>query len=387
MKKILSSLLLVLGVPWLAVQWQDSQQGSGPQEPSLTVPELLGGEVGQGFARPLKVREFRFPEDHAPHPDFRTEWWYFTGNLRADEQDLGYQLTFFRQALLSPAERLLERHSKWSASHAWMAHFAISDPTRQNFHHFQKLSREAIGLAGYRLKPLSLWVENWRMEWLANEEIQLHAQAQECQLDLRLKSLKPVVLQGNSGLSQKGPDPGQSSYYYSLTRLQTQGKIRLPGLATQRVTGLSWMDREWSTQPLAKDLVGWDWFSLQLSNGEELMYYQLRDRQGQATPHSSGSWVRANGEVQACPSGQVQLEVTAQWKSPIDGSSYPAGWNLSLSSGMQLKIQPKLANQEMTGVGRYWEGAVAVQGIDALGKPIQGSGYVELVGYGAAGAE
>ena len=387
MKKILSSLLLVLGVPWLAVLWQDTRHNSGPQEPSLSVPELLGGEVGQGFARPLAVRQFRFPEDHAPHPDFRTEWWYFTGNLRTRDQDLGYQLTFFRQALLSPAERLLERHSKWSASHAWMAHFAISDPTRERFHHFQKLSREAIGLAGYQDKPLSLWVENWRMEWLPNDEVRLQAQAQECQLDLRLKSLKPVVLQGNAGLSQKGPDPGQSSYYYSLTRLQTQGQIGLPGLAQQQVTGLSWMDREWSTQPLSKNLVGWDWFSLQLSNGEELMYYQLRDKQGKATAQSSGSWVRSNGEVVACPSDQVELAVTDQWKSPIDGSSYPAGWNLELKSGLRLQIKPKLANQEMTGVGRYWEGAVRVRGFDAQGKRIQGSGYVELVGYGAAAGE
>lgn len=378
---ILASCVVLLALPWLALQGLGGKANPALSQPSLSVAELLGGEVGQGFSRPLEVRSFEFPRDHAPHSDFRTEWWYFTGNLEATREAFGYELTLFRQALLTPLERLQPRQSGWAASHAWMGHFAISDLSRQRFFHFQKLSREAVGLAGFQTSPPRVWVEQWSVEFLP-EGVRLRASQEDCQLQLDLLPLKPIVLQGNRGLSQKGPEPGQSSYYYSWTRLQTRGQLSVPGKADAQVQGLSWMDREWSTRPLSQDLLGWDWFALQLDNGQELMYYQLRDRQGRSVAQSSGTWVKTDGQSQHLTSQQVQLEVTGQWSSPLDNSTYPAGWKLKVENpDLQLSIRPRMPNQEMTGMGRYWEGAVEVEGLDAEGKAVKGHGYVELVGY------
>jgi predicted secreted hydrolase len=357
----------------------------GPGRPTLTVAEALGDQQStEGYARALGPREFRFPEDHGPHPEFRSEWWYWTGNLEtADGRAFGYQLTMFRQAL-APTQP--ERASQWGARHVYMAHFALSDIGAQRFHAFERFSREALGLAGVQASPFRVWLRDWEVK--ATEggvfPMRLSARGEDgATLELVLEEGKPPVLQGDRGLSQKGPQAGNASYYYSLTRMPSRGTVTVDG-RTYEVTGTSWVDREWSTGPLGREQVGWDWFALQLSDGSELMYYQLRDRDGTVNPFSAGTFVPAQGVPVRLPRDEVRLEVLDTWKSPRGGTAYPARWRLSVPTlRLALDITPAQADQELPVSLRYWEGAVRVQGTRA-GQPLSGRGYVELTGYGDA---
>ncbi len=365
MRSLIGSLLFLLLVPLLAEWFQRTWAPTGPAQPSLSVTDLLKG--GEGFANPKPGRRFEFPRDHGPHDEFLSEWWYFTGNLG----DFGYELTLFRQATENPVDRLIPRTSSWASKHSMMGHFAISDLRAQKFYRFERLSRAALGMAGAKLGPKVAWIEDWTIEMPAPERFDLRAAAEGCSLKLSMESLKAPVLQGEDGYSRKGDKPEQSSYYYSLTRLKTQGEIQVPS-GRYPVRGSSWMDREWSTQPLGKEMDGWDWFALQLEDGSELMFYQLRDKQGRSSVWSAGSWVAADGKVTRLKRDDLTLEVTSYWQSPVDGSEYPAGWKIRVL-GRQLVVKPRLADQEMTGAVRYWEGAVEIEG--------GGSGYVEMVGY------
>ncbi|MBS2035293.1 carotenoid 1,2-hydratase [bacterium] len=365
MRSLLGSLLFLMLVPLLAEWYQRKVVMSAPAQPSLSVPELLGGEAGKGFAYPRPGRRFRFPEDHGPHPDFRSEWWYFTGNL----DDYGYELTIFRQATLSPADALIARTSEWASPSLMMGDFAVSDVAGQRFYRYEKLSRAALGLAGSGSGAKLAWVEDWTVELKGPGQFRVRAAQDECSLDLLLTSEKTPVLQGENGYSRKGDEPEQSSYYYSLTRLRSEGTIN-----GRAVRGLSWMDREWSTRSLSSRLAGWDWFSLQLEDGSDLMFYQLRQKQGGSSPWSAGTWVDAAGQTRHLKRDDVKIEVLEQWRSPVDGTLYPAGWKLQLLPlKRELTLKPRLADQELRGAVRYWEGAVDVSE--------GGRGYVELVGY------
>ncbi|HEY0093038.1 MAG TPA: carotenoid 1,2-hydratase, partial [Archangium sp.] len=265
--------------------------------PTLKVSEALGGgaQGAEGYTRALEPREFHFPEDHGPHAGFRTEWWYWTGNLStADGHDFGYQLTLFRTAF-APKEK--ERTSAWGTRQVYMGHLAVSDIGAGRFHAFERFSRATLGLAGAQAEPFKVWLEGWSAEAVGDEALpmRLTAQAEGVSLSLVLEAGKPPVLQGDRGLSQKGPEPGNASYYYSLTRMPTRGQVTVEGRAYE-VTGQSWMDREWSTSALSGDQVGWDWFALQLSDGGELMYYQLRRRDGTVDAFTAGTLVPAQGE-------------------------------------------------------------------------------------------
>lgn len=365
MRALLASLLFLLLVPLLAEWFQRTWSPSESVRPSLKVTDLMAG--GEGFANPKPGRPFSFPQDHGPHDEFLSEWWYFTGNLG----DFGYELTLFRQATEKPVDILIPRTSRWASKHSMMGHFAISDVGAGKFYRFQRLSRAALGLAGAGPAPRLAWVEDWTVEMPAPERFALRAAAEGCSLKLDMSSLKAPVLQGEDGYSRKGDLPEQSSYYYSLTRLETRGEIRVPS-GVHTVQGSSWMDREWSTQPLGKEMAGWDWFALQLNDGCELMFYQLRDKQGRAVRWSAGSWVAADGRVTRLKGDDLKLEVTDHWRSPVDGADYPAGWKIGVM-GRSLVVKPRIADQEMTGAVRYWEGAVEVSE--------GGRGYVEMVGY------
>ena len=375
--------MLLLGIVPLVAAYRDEGPAGGVT-PSISVPELLGGEVGEGFAQPSEHPTFDFPKDHGPHRNFRTEWWYFTGNLAGAGHEFGYELTLFRQALASPLQSLIPRTSQWASSQAILGHFAISDLSGGKFYHFQRLSRAALGLAGCQPPPNLAWVEDWRIGY-SDGKFSLTAEDSKCSIDLHLESRKQPVLQGKGGYSRKDDGVDQASQYYSLTRLQTRGTVSLPSGPTP-VTGLSWMDREWSTRPMGSDLAGWDWFALQTNDDQEFMFYQLRDKRGASTRWSAGSWVNPGGEVTRLSADQVKIEVTDGWQSPLDGTRYPAGWLLTVPErGVKLQVRPRLANQELTGLGRYWEGAVSFQGQDGEGHELAGTGYVELVGYSAAG--
>jgi predicted secreted hydrolase len=381
---------LVLGVVLALVglaagAWLVTREATPPTKgPRLTVAEALGGTDGtQGYARAEGPREFHFPEDHGPHPEFRTEWWYWTGNLEsADGHVFGYQLTLFRNAL---APREAERESAWGSRDIYMGHFALSDINAGRFHVFERFSRAALGLAGARAQPFQVWLENWKVEGDAGGvfPMRLSAEAQGVVLSLVLEEGKPPVLQGDRGLSQKTAEAGNASYYYSLTRMPTRGTILADG-RSHEVTGTSWMDREWSTSSLGKEQVGWDWFALQLSDGSEIMYYQLRRQDGSADPFSAGVDIPSQGEAVRLSRDEVRIEVLSTWRSPRSGTTYPARWRFSVPSRqLVLEITPAQADQELPVAVLYWEGAVRIQGTRA-GQPITGRGYVELTGYGDA---
>ena len=346
----------------------------------VSVTEALGGEPEGGFARATAPRRFSFPADHGPHTGFRTEWWYFTGNLTtAEGRRFGYQLTFFRVAL-KPGPAV--RSSRWGANEVFMAHFAVTDVDGKRFHHVERFSRAALGLAGAGGSPLAVRLEDWSaletsaIPW----SMQLAARDNETAVDLQVRSIGPVVLNGEGGLSRKGSRPGSASYYYSLPRMETSGTIRI-GKETFAVAGLSWLDREWSTSALERDQAGWDWFALQLADGRELMFYRLRRSDETDDPFSSGTFVAADGTSRHLAREDVALEVTGHWQSTASGVSYPSRWRLRVpSESLDLEIVPRLADQELRATIRYWEGAVTVRPM-AAGSP-GGSGYVELTGYG-----
>ncbi len=385
MRRIVGILLLVAVLVGVG-QWYLAGQASDyiATEPRLSLGQALGGELA-GFARADRPREFRFPDDHGPHPTYRTEWWYYTGNLKSAEgRHFGFQLTFFRTALNAPPDQA-GRASAWGTQDVYMAHFALSDVATQRFHAFQRLSRAALGLAGASAAPFRVWLEDWSVtgETAVGRPVsmRLSAAEQDVALDLRLVSDKPIVLHGQNGLSQKGAATGQASYYYSFTRLRSAGIIRL-GDDEFQVQGLSWMDREWSTSVLSEAIQGWDWFAIQLTNGQELMVYQIRQQAGDIHSRSSGTLVAADGTTQTLTSKDFQIEVLQTWQSPADGTVYPAQWRLRIpSEAIDLTITPYLADQEMHTLIRYWEGAVRAQGT-AQGRSLAGDGYVELTGYG-----
>ena len=347
----------------------------------VSVTEALGGKPEKGFARAAAPRRFAFPADHGPHPGFRTEWWYFTGNLKtAQGQSFGYQLTFFRVAL-KPGP--VARSSRWGASEVFMAHFAVTDVAGKRFHYAERFSRSALGLAGAGGRPLAVRLEDWSALETAAEPwgMQLAARDGDVALDLNVLAITPVVLNGEGGLSRKGSASGNASYYYSIPRMETSGTIRI-GKETFSVSGLTWLDREWSTSALEADQAGWDWFALQLDDGRDLMFYRMRRVDGSADKFSSGTLVAADGTSRHLAGAEVQLAIDDWWTSPASGSRYPARWRLRVpAEGLDLEIAPRLADQELLASVRYWEGAVAIRGISA-GSP-GGSGYLEMTGYGA----
>lgn len=355
------------------------------QETVRSVVRSLGDADRGGFARAYAPREFAFPRDHGPHPQYKHEWWYVTGNLQTtNDRHFGFQLTFFRIGLTPTA---VTRPSAWATREIYMAHFALSDVAGGQFYAFERFSRAAVGLAGASSTPLRVWLDDWSLQ--GNEagraagelSLRLRAAENHIALDLTVDSKKPIVLQGERGLSRKSATPGNASYYYSATRLRTHGVVRV-GDESFSVEGLSWMDREWATSALDQEQAGWDWFALHLSDGRELMYYQLRQRDGTAHPFSQGMLVSVDGVGHRLSAADVHLDVVDRWQSPRTGVQYPSRWRLRVQQAqLDLIIEPYLPNQELNVSVRYWEGAVHGSG-SAQGRAVSASGYVELVGYG-----
>lgn len=363
---------------WLLCACQPSPPAA---EPALSLGDVLAGTPDGAFARAERPRAFDFPADHGPHPGYRSEWWYLTGNLETTEgRRFGYQWTLFRFGL-SPAPP--QRRSRWASNQIYMAHFTITDAKGERFAAFERLERGALSLAGADGNPLRFWIDGWQLHATASGSWMLRAQGDaESAVSLKLQPLKPVVLQGDAGLSRKSDARGNASYYYSIPRLATEGTVRLGG-RTYAVQGLSWMDREWSTSALSPEQSGWDWFALQLDDGSDLMFYRLRRKDGSVDPHSAGTLIGPQGEVLRLSHDQVRIQVLAHWRSD-DGVVYPSRWRLQVpSADVDLEVTPVLANQELTLSVRYWEGAVDVRG-NRRGRSLTGRGYVELAGYGAA---
>jgi predicted secreted hydrolase len=264
-----------------------------------------------------------------------------------------------------------------------MGHLALTDVDGKDHQGFEHFSRGAAGLAGAQASPYRVWLEDWSVEEVAPGVSRLRAAQDGWALDLLLADEKGPILQGERGYSPKGPQPGNASYYYSLTRLETTGTVQVPG-AAYPVDGWSWMDHEWSTSALAADQVGWDWFSLQLDDGSDLMVFQLRKEDGSIDPFSSGTFVAADGSTRPLSRDDFEIRVEDTWRSPATGASYPAAWTLSVPAvDLVLEIEPLLADQELTVSYAYWEGAVQAEGVRE-GRSVGGSGYVELTGYAAS---
>lgn len=347
---------------------------------SITVGSALGGGDHAGYQRADQPRPFHFPADHGPHPEFRNEWWYMTGNLAdATGRQFGYQLTLFRIAL-SPDQPVMD--SAWRTNQVYMGHFALTDVSGEKHHGFERFSRGAAGLAGAQATPFRVWLENWALSGTATDALPMRLQAREgdIALDLTLQAGKPVVLQGDRGWSQKSAEPGNASYYYSHTRLPTRGTVDLNG-QTFAVQGSSWLDREWSTSALGPEQSGWDWFALQLDDGRDLMFYRLRRKDGGMDSFSKGVLVDAGGQTRLLRGNAVDLQPLGEWTSPQSGDRYPAAWRLRLpGEKLDLTVTPKVAAQEMRLTVRYWEGAVAVSG-RAGEDNIHGQGYLEMTRY------
>jgi len=337
------------------------------------IAQSLSGYDISGFKRVQMPREFKFPQDLGPHPEYQTEWWYYTGNL-ADSagRDFGYQLIFFRRALSSYE---VDRESKWASNQIYFAHFALSDIENREFYSSERWSRSALGLAGAETMPFRVWIDDWSVQG-EGKSFKLKANDSSISLDLLLIPVKPPVLQGDKGLSQKSQEPGNASYYFSQTRIDTSGRIIIDGQEFE-VRGLSWLDREWSTSALGENQEGWDWFSIQLNDGREIMLYQLRLKDGGIDNYSSGSIVNKNGDLTPLKAADFEIEVLDTWKSSKTGIDYPSKWRISIPGhDIELNVVPLLQDQELLHSFIYWEGAVKISG-----EGFSGKGYVELTGY------
>ncbi|HJR68554.1 MAG TPA: lipocalin-like domain-containing protein [Gammaproteobacteria bacterium] len=359
-----------------------AQQDDAPAPVSSGL-RYLGGVADSSFARATEPREFRFPADHGGHPEFQTEWWYLTGNLAtADGRHFGFELTFFRYAVAAGTSTH-EGASAWRADQIWMAHFAITDTKEQRFLTAERLSRQALGLAGVTTEPLRVWVKDWSLEGgeaAGRLELQAEARDENMELVLELTAARPPVAHGAAGLSHKGATAGNASYYYSVPRLEARGRVGVEG-ATFTVTGSAWLDREWSTSSLEPGIVGWDWFALHISDGASLMFYRLRTANGESSPYSSGSYVSPAGARTELSATDVALTPLDHWTSRTTGTRYPTAWRLLLASqGLDLEIRPYLQHQEVDLSVRYWEGAVHADGSGAQGR-VTAQGYLELAGY------
>ncbi|MCW5797843.1 MAG: carotenoid 1,2-hydratase [Nitrospira sp.] len=353
--------------------------------PAFTALAVATVETSQAFDMAAPGYQYRFPRDHGAHERFRTEWWYYTGHVTAaDGRRFGFELTFFRRGI--PPDQVQTLPSRWSIQQLYLAHFALTDLSTGRFYYADKVSREGLGKAGAETGRLHVWVDRWSllMDDRTTPSHRLQAATDDVAINLMVTPEKPPVIHGGDGISRKGTDPGQASHYYSLTRLATEGQIRV-GIETFTVTGLSWMDHEFGSADLGQNVVGWDWFSLQLSDATELMWYSLRRADGSSDPVSSGTLILADGRVQPLDAQDLTIAPLAYWTSPRSKGRYPQRWRLtSPALGMDVTVDSLLADQELdtsrsTRV-TYWEGAVSVSG-RVRGAPVTGRGYVEMTGY------
>lgn len=373
-------VLVVMAAGWLLHQERPAPRPEAGDAFSVT-GVLAGEEEARGYARVTGPEPLEFPRDHGPHPGYRHEWWYLTGNLKGpDERHFGYQITFFRFNV-DPAAP--ERESVLATNQVWMAHLAVTDTDGEAFHHAERLSRGAAGLAGARAEPFRVWLDDWTLEAERSDRftpLRLRAADERFSLDLALDTVKPPVLQGDRGYSRKGSDPGNASRYFSYTRLRTEGSLRLDGTEIE-VRGSSWMDREWGTSTLEAGQTGWDWFSIQLEDGRDIMFYHLRREDGTVDRRSKGVLVEADGASRRLSLDDVEIEPTRYWDSPLGDVRYPVGWRMRLpQERLELELSARVDDQELRTGFRYWEGAIRVRG-ERDGDPVGGVGYAELTGY------
>lgn len=371
MKRLLTSLLLVL-----IAACTDTGTQPGPV---VSLHGELGGDA-TGFERACTTREFEFPQDHLAHPGFRNEWWYVTGNVTtSDSIKLGFHVTFFRVATRPLSAEGSE--SAWETSQFYMAHFAVTREGDNQLTAQERFARAAAGLAGTGLQNnlAAVWLEDWTLTQTGGGTtprwtLQLSDQ-QGTSIDVQLSAVKPVVFQGDNGYSRKSADPCNASYYYAYTRLHAEGQISVQS-ETYQVSGSAWLDREWSSSALADNQVGWDWFALQLNDGRDIMFYQLREKDGQASAYSSAVEIDAKGVKRHIEVPALEIE---RWWQSDSGGRYPVQGRLVLKDTQEvIHFVPLIDHQELNLTVRYWEGAIVL--LDSQGQQT-GRGYMELTGY------
>ncbi len=389
MWKFVAAGLLVVVIVLLGVSLLDTA-GDGEVSASAVLTDAQIDTAG--FARAMDPYPWQFPRDHGAHNAFQTEWWYYTGNLSTEDgRRFGFQFTIFRRAILPPDQAdAYASSSEWRTNQIYLVHFTVSDIAGERFYHAERYGRGSAGLAGSLPDdrtpdaPFRVWVEDFEVRGLNADATQQQISA-AAELDgvpfavaLTLEQVKPPALQGENGLSPKSAEPGNASYYYSLSRLVTGGTLTI-GAETFTVSGTTWMDHEFSTSALAANAQGWDWFGLIFDDGRELMVGQIRLTDGDKEPAFGGLLVNADGSTQYLPSDAIRITPTATWQSPHTGAVYPAGWEMTITppqgAALRLVVTPLLADQELQANVTYWEGAVQVSG------DVTGYGYAELTGY------
>jgi len=364
---VIAVLIAVVAVAWLVQRIEQRE----PDAAGISGTALLNAAPAE-FKRVTGPEPLVFPADHAMHPGFRNEWWYFTGNLfDATGRRYGFQFTLFRFAV-EPGER---PDSDFASDAIWMAHFAVSDVPGARFISAERFARDALGLAGATTDEW--WLRDWTVT-RSDEGWRLRAEMDGASLDLDLVPRKPVVLQGDSGYSQKGPERGNASRYYSITRMTAEGRLVLDGNAAE-VTGSAWLDREWGSSQLGEGIEGWDWFALQLDAGRDLMLYRLRTEAGSASRFSAGVLVEPDGEYRVLERDDFEFEEIERWRDRL-GVDWPVAWRVRLpGEGLEFEVRPAFDAQRWYATVGYWEGAVDV--IDPVDGRMLGRGYLELSGY------
>ena len=376
------AVFLILIVAAFAFWLLRSQDTAVPANAALESLLVDDGTTSDAFARATVPGAVNFPRDLGPHEDYQTEWWYYTGNLQTEDgRDFGYQFTIFRRAIQPMSEiPQVDNPSTWRSNQIYLAHFTVSDMGGDEFHVAERFSRGGAELAGAQAQPYYVWLEDWSVTEVEPGTVRIQADTQDVSLDLTLVETMPPVLHGDGGLSQKGPEPGNASYYYSIVRQATSGELVI-GEETFQVDGLSWKDHEYSTSALSPGSVGWDWFSLQLDDGSALMLFQIRRDDGSIEPYSSASFISNDGALQTLGHEEWQLDVLDTWTSPHSGGEYPAHWRLRIPSiALDLEGRPMMADQELNVSTIYWEGASEFSGT-LSGEPVTARGYVEMTGY------
>jgi predicted secreted hydrolase len=371
-------VLLVSGALWT---WRRAHPRAAEDAPPAL--ELAPVAAGAPFARATGVRELVLPEDHGPHFDYETEWWYYTGNVAADDgRAFGFQLTFFRRGLSPGAP---PAGPGLGTNQVYFAHLALTDVAGRRHTFFERFSRGAAGLAGARGEPFRVWLEDWSASGIAADgsSVRLRARDGAFGIDLELAAAKPLVRHGDRGLSAKSADPGNASYYVGYTRMAATGQVSVGGPPVA-VRGQGWFDHEWSTSALGKGAIGWDWFSLELADDRELMFFEIRREDGTLEPVSGGTLVEKDGSTRRLGASEVTVEVLDRWKSARSGALYPVRWRIvSPVAGLDLEVDRRLDDQELRTSFTYWEGAVGLRGT-SQGRSVSGTGYVEMTGYAAS---
>ena len=346
------------------------------------IPCLLAGAGwAQTWRQARPGYRLQFPRDHASHPEYRIEWWYYTGNLAdSNSRRFGFQLTFFRVGVRNRSEN----PSRWTVRDLFMAHLALSDLETGGFHFAERLNRAGPGWAGASTETYRVWNEGWEAGLDSGGRHRLRAREEDFGIDLELEPGREPLLHGQAGFSRKGAQEGNASHYYSLTRMPTRGQIWIDGQKFE-VGGLSWMDHEFGTSFLEPEQIGWDWFALQLDSGQDLMLFQLRKSDGRLDPHAGGTLLETSGQSRPLGRSDFTMESVRTWQSPHSGARYPIQWRLSLpGQRLSLTVTAAQPDQELrtprsTQV-TYWEGAVVVTGTRGA-DPVTGRGYLEMTGY------